>query len=252
MNWLSKKPVVEFACQSEGVEKIMPIIPAKQYRHPWLIRAFQDYALRRRQAGYEMKKSIHVAKCPGIIDMVHQGWILRTWQDILIDTAQDGESYTWQTPFDETREHGIVSVSLHQPEELVDFFQYWDSPTKFIFKLNVPWQCKVPKGYALMTLPVMYADEDRFETLSGIHRHEYGWAMLNPQIKWKAPAGKSLIKAGTPIAQFVLLKEEDVETKVYYSEKLFKVSKLQMMFAASRYVHTAKAVKEFLGKHNHD
>jgi hypothetical protein len=252
MSWFSRKPVVEFACHLEGVEKIMPIIPAKQYRHPWLIRAFQDYALRKKQPEYEMQKSIHIAKCPGIIDMVHQGWILRAWQDILIDTAEDGASYTWQTPYNETKETNWDSVSLHQPDELVNFFQYWDSSTKFIFKLNVAWQCKIPKGYALMTLPVMYADEDRFETLSGIHRHEYGWAMINPQIKWKAPAGKSLIKAGTPIAQFVLIKIEEVETKVYYSEKLSKINKLQMMFTGSRYVHTARAVKEFLGRHNHD
>ena len=195
---------------------------------------------------------MHIAKCPGIIDVVHQGWILRAWQDILIDTSEDGLSYTWQTPFNEQQAHGIPSVTVHQPQELVDFFQYWDSPTKLIFKLNVAWQCKVPKGYGLLTLPVAYADEDRFETVPGIHRHEYGWAMLNPQIKWKAPPGKMLIKAGTPLAQFVLVEMRDVETKVYYSEKLEKTFKLQQMFFGSRFANTARNVKDFLGRYNHD
>jgi len=252
MNWFSKKPVVEFACHVDGLEKIMPIIPAKKYRHPWLLRAFKEFSQLKKQPEYGMSTSAHVAQCPGILAIMHQGWILQAWQDILIDTAEDGLSYKWSTPFDEKEIHAMPAVTLHSPKELVDFFEHWDSPTKFIFKLNVPWECKVPKGYAMLTLPVAYADENRFETVPGLVTHDYGWMALNPQIKWKASAGKTLIKAGTPLAQFILIKMEDVQIRVCYRPELVKNVKLRSMFIRSRFATTAKSVKDFLGKHNHD
>lgn len=246
MKWFTKKPVVEFACYVEGLEQIMPIIPAKKYKHPWLVRAFQHYSRIKKESGYGEKQGAHITQCPGILSIMHHGWILRAWQDIVIDTNKDGLSYSWQTPFNEEQAHGIQSVQSHNPSELVNFFEHWSSPTPYIFKLNFAWHCKIPKGYALLTLPVAYADEDRFETVPGMLSDEYEWTALNPQIKWKAPPGKSLIKAGTPLAQFILVKMDDVEAKVFYDRNLLSKVQVNSMFVRSRFVQTARSVKDFL------
>jgi hypothetical protein len=245
MNWFAKKPVVEFASCVEGLEKIMPIIPARKVKHPWLIRAFHEYARLKKQPGYDESKNKHITNCPGILAIMHHGWVLRSWQDMIIETEEDGISYKWQTPFNEESAFGITSVHVHSPNELIDFFEYWDSPTKYIFKLNTAWHFKIPKGYALLTMPVAYADEDRFETVPGITTYEYGWMPLNPQIKWKASAGRTLIKAGTPLAQFMLIKMEETETKVYYKPDLIKKIRLREMFINSRFTKTARQVKDF-------
>ena len=201
---------MEFIQRIEGVKELMPIIPASQYKHPWVERVLEDFRKQRARPDYGMQKEVHTTKCPGIFGMMRNGWILRTWQDITIETTGDGVTCNWTSAMNQHGMCGVDAIGFHPPVQLTDFLENWDGAIRQALKFQTGWSCKVPKGYYLLEMPVAYSDDDRFEVLPGMH-HVGGYTELNPQTKWKAPPGKVLIKAGTPIAQYMLVKREDFD-----------------------------------------
>jgi hypothetical protein len=214
MSFFSKKPTVEFVCSVAGVEELMPIIPSASYKHAWTGRLLEDFKQKRLEPDYGMVTSVHTAKCPGIFNLMRHGWILRTWQDITIETNSDGISCNWASAVNQKEVCGFDAIGFHPPEQLVNFLDNWDGVIQNVIKFQTSWKCKIPPGYFLLEMPVAYSDENRFETLPGYFSNEYGYAQMNPQVKWKVPSGKVLIKAGTPIAQYILVKRDQFDVVV--------------------------------------
>lgn len=216
---LFKKPKVVFECLIPGVERLMPIVPAKDIRHTWVHKAHQELAQLRKSPTWGMERLIHVAKCPGIFQLQRYGWVMRTWQDITIETFGDGKEFIWSSAIDQkTLANGIAgdAVGAHPDFQFSAFFDNWGTNSlKTLIKMQTPWRCMVPKGFHLMEMPVAYSDENRFTTVSGFFSHNQGPAQMNPQFIWHVLNGKTLIKAGTPIAQYILVPDikHDMEVK---------------------------------------
>ena len=245
-SFFHRKPKMEFIQRIEGVKEIMPIIPASQYKHPWVSRLMEDLKKQRAQPGYGMKQETHTAKCPGIFGMMQTGWILRAWQDMTIETTGDGITCNWTSAIDQRPLCGVDAFAFHSAIQLTDFLENWDGALRQALKFQTGWSCKVPKGYVLLEMPVAYSDEDRFEVLPGMH-HVGGYTELNPQTKWKVKSGKTLIKAGTPIAQYMLVKKEefDVSMRVVTDKEL----RLSQLIHDHVFVRSVKNFKEFHQKH---
>jgi hypothetical protein len=69
----------------------------------------------------------------------------------------------------------------------------------------------VPEGYYLQEAPLPYSTEKRFTTVTGFFSKEHGLAQLNVQLLWHVMKGKTLIKAGTPIAHYMLIPKDQPE-----------------------------------------
>lgn len=204
-----RKPSITFDCLIPGVERIMPMITAKEYKHAWVSRAQQDLAKERKSSEWGMKRLIHTAKCPGIFQLQRNGWIMRSWQDFTIETNGDGTSFVWTSAIDQTRFKLDGYIGSHPAFQLADYMENWRPNTlRTLIKINSPWRCNVPKGYVLLETNVPYQDENRFTTVQGMFSHEQGYAQLNPQFLWHVPRGKVLVKAGTPLAQYMLIRKE--------------------------------------------
>jgi hypothetical protein len=65
-----------------------------------------------------------------------------------------------------------------------------------------------------MEMPVAYSDESRFTTVNGFFSHEQGIAQMNPQFMWHVMNGKTLIKAGTPISQYILIPKDSYDMEI--------------------------------------
>ena len=213
------KPKITFECLVPGVERIMPMIPAKDLKHPWVHRAQQELSEMRKSPTWGKEKLVHTAKCPGIFNLQRHGWVMRTWQDITIETYGDGKTFNWTTPIDQKRLNSIANdyIGSHPEIQLANFMEYWRPDTlRTLLKVQSPWRCTVPKGYHLLEMPIPYLDEDRFTTVQGFFSREQGIAQMNPQLLWHVPIGKTLIKAGTPIAQYMLVPKDnfDMDIKV--------------------------------------
>jgi hypothetical protein len=222
---LFKKPKIVFECLIPGVERLMPMIEAKDIRHAWVNRAVAEFKTDRQNPEFGMHKQVHTAKCPGIFNLQRHGWVMRTWQDITIETFGDGSRFEWTCPIDQTllNKQAGECVGFHSDIQLANYMENWSSNTlRTLLKIQSPWRCVVPKGYYLMEMPVAYADENRFTTVSGFFSHEQGLAQMNPQLLWHVMNGKTLIKAGTPIAQYILIPKDKYEMEVKAARQVTK------------------------------
>lgn len=225
----------------------MPIIPAKNYKHPWVQRAHHEIAQWRKDPDWGMRKMKHVSRCPGIFNLQRSGWILRTWMDLVVET--DGEGMIkWSTPLDQTDlgyKYNPPYVDFHVESQFAKFMENWREDTsKTILKLASPWRAKVPKGYKLWEINIPYYDEIRWTVCPGVLAHDQGYGQMNPQLMWHVPKGKTLIKAGTPISQYILVPDEQYEMEMIPAEKQ-TVEQFANLFNESRFVKNYAEIKRF-------
>jgi hypothetical protein len=215
LSWF-KTPKIEFISRSPEVAKLMPIVEAKDVKHAWVSAMLSDFAEQRATPDYGLRKSMHTARCPAIYKVIRTGWVLRTWQDVVVEMNGTRSSISWWSAMDQSKEIPNCGNALeaHPREAFVKHMKHWDGALDVILKVQTPWMVRIPRGYTLLEMPVALADEDRFEALPGMVDSSSGLVPLNPQMKWKKSEGKFLISAGTPLAQYVLIKNEHVGLRV--------------------------------------
>lgn len=217
--WINnyRKPKLVFESLIPGIERLMPIVEAKDIKHQWVNKALTEYQEARNNPDFGMGPSAYTARCPAIFGLQRYGWVLRSWQDITIETYGDGYIFNWTSPIDQKQLCPQLNeyVGHHTSAQLADYMDNWpDNALRTIIKINTPWRCFVPKGYVLLEMPVAYSDESRFTTLPGVFSHEHGPAQLNVQVMWHVMKGKTLIKAGTPISQYILMPKYKYDTEI--------------------------------------
>ena len=106
------------------------------------------------------------------------------------------------------------------------FFENWPKGTmKQVLKFNLPWVARIPKGYKMLQMHPMYQDENRFTTLSGILEPHLGHAAVGTIPFYCHFTGVETIKAGTPLAQFVLIPDNmNFEVKSLDDDKIKELS----------------------------
>jgi len=217
-NIFNKRPKVKFLCLGQGVLESHPIVEARFKKPKWFSEEAKEYSERKKASfiNYDqyVQNNRSIAKCVGIRDLYKTGWVLSSWQDIVINKV-DAHTFHWTTPLDQKK----VGDFLH------DYVASHDSKTfekcphlakkTPVLKIQSPWVAVIPKGYSLLQMPVTYQDNDLFETATGIFNHEWGMMELNVQLFWLKD-GVSVIPAGTPLAHYVLVKNDEPVTEVRY------------------------------------
>jgi hypothetical protein len=200
---------IQFKSFLPDLTRDMPIIKASEYRYKWYKLAADD-----------LRKNPEVsptARCPGIISVNTTGWIQRTYQDFTIDVISDCE-VKWYSEIDQYNAFSkdvkfLEYIGGHPPEQ---YYKYnpgaFENTCHTIIKINSPWFVVIPEGYSLLCMPIPYNDENRLVATAGIL---IGKQWLNIQMFVKAKSGRIEIKAGTPLQQYILIKNEDVKTGIY-------------------------------------
>ena len=259
------KPKLEFICTMPGVEEVMPIIRASEYKHSWITKAVQDMktngsisAPHRRD--YEAPKQLpgqkskdneerHTAKCPALQMVQNTGWIMRLHQDVKIQTIGNGEDIKFDVPF---QAQGEPIVQKHLTHAFYPFFENWPKNTvKKIIKINLPWHARIPKGYKLLQTHPFLLDDNRFTTMSGVLDPHLGIASVGTIPMWWHETNDDVdvtLKAGTPLAQFILIpKEEPDFTQVEINEdpKFQKEYRMNQLLLAGTFNRSYQKVREF-------
>jgi len=225
----------------KGIEKTMPIIASKEYKHSWIKKAIDN----------ELSKN--VTRCPGIFKIKNEGWLIRTWQDINL-SIKDSE-YKWQTPLNQktlSTHFEFDQIGHHDEIFLYNHFDNWPKNTfSKIIKINTPWVVDVPKGYLLHQIHPAYLDENRFTAVPGTYTSETGLNCLNVPVFWHATEGEFLIKAGTPIAQLILTKKEDINYSIEVaseSKRFLIKERLTNLLLNMSFKRIYKNIKDFWNK----
>jgi len=218
MNIFKKKPTIEFFSLIPEVADLAPVQHARNFRPELLVNASKEYAAKKKEPGFGMEKLLSTAKCPGIYNYARQGWVITTYQDITIETNGDGNSFTWTSSMDQTKlTNGSVvgdAIGFHRNAQYADYIGGTiPNSISTVVKVHTPWRCNVPEGYYLQEANMPYTTEKRFTTVPGFFSREQGVAQMNIQLLWHVMEGKTLIKAGTPLAHYMLIPKDQPDMK---------------------------------------
>lgn len=162
---------------------------------------------------YWNDESPTIRHCPGVVDVMRSGYLLRAWTDILIETPEpakrDGTDRfmdrTGMQPDEIGGKIGAFGPGLNQKIPL------WPGEYEFALKFDSPWVCKTPPGYSLLYAPVPYDDHRPYRVLHGITDNDT-FHIVNILIMW-SHHGSYLIEAGTPLCWLLPVNREGYNFK---------------------------------------
>ena len=203
-----KKDKIKFYCELPEVKEQYPIIPAREYKFNWITeaaRAFKEVAAKK--SAYQQITGI--VKCPGVLPIMKQGYILRSWFDLTIRPFGDGrfEFHLPQGIFSYLKEKNYDKklISWFSPDDPAHAIPLSDDQLQSLIKITLPWVVSIPKGWQLMFIPIPYPDMTEFTAVHGVL--EAGeFYNINAIIKINQINKEFTIPAGTPLFQLVPIK----------------------------------------------
>lgn len=212
-----RKPKLKFECLIPEVAEQMPIIPARKISFRWAKDMIENMKNTQHLWSANVQHT-HVAKCPGIALVSRQGWIQRSYQDIYIKT-NGTNNFTWNTPLDQStitvdHEWKYPYINYHPGTDTEPYGILKPNTMATMVKIDSPWVVTVPKGYYLLCMPIPYQDDNRFTASAGLIDGDAGINFLNVQLFWHCLDSEEVIPAGTPLAQYFLIKKEKVDVEI--------------------------------------
>jgi hypothetical protein len=185
-----EKPKIHWWSVIDGLEKVVPVLPAKEVIPDWwkrvdrMLDGFKDDP---------MNKGT-VKNCPSMPEYLSQGFVVPLWCDLHLEIEHN--KFKWQSPEPQ------FNFSSHADEQFRNFApQHVKDNSSMVLKPTCPWRLKTPPGWSVWQLPMYYHYNTVFEVLPGIIwsdiHHE-----INQQVLMKR-FGTFRIKKGTPLAMYV-------------------------------------------------
>ena len=166
--WKQKeKPKIHWWSTIEGLEKVVPVVPAKEYIPNWwkkverMITSLNDKGT--------------VRQCPSFPEYITQGFVVPLWCDLHVNIEH--EKFEWHTP------EGMFTFTSHSDAQFRDWApKHVKDNTSMVLKPNCPWRVKTPPGWSVWQLPMYYEFNPLYEVLPGIIwsdiHHEINQQML--------------------------------------------------------------------------
>lgn len=207
---LGGKQFIEFKTDVKGLEEIAPVKPAKYFLPQWF-KGMKDFVEvdavhEKNKPNYFGKKgdtakkhtSGTVKRCPAIVDLITEGFIIPMWSDFLIQ--RDMETFEWDN---KNFQYGI---EFHSKEQIKGWnLKKTDFPEGI--KFTNPWRIYTPKGYSVIFMTPTYQFEKRFTVLPGIVETDSYHHINFPSI-WHTTKD-AVIERGTPFIQVIPFKRDE-------------------------------------------
>lgn len=199
-----KKSFVRFYSLTPGVLDLFPIIKSKDVPRKFLDRT--EYPTH----------VLPTSTCPGLKKIVSCGFIIPAPADFEIITNGDMSTFEWRSPMEFTK--GVPNsqgyINSHAKEQTAPLLSNFHDTLTTVVKIETPWRFEMSDDMVMLVLPVQYNNEDRFSAATGILDPRYS-NTVNIQLFWKKINEKTLIRAGTPLCQFVPIRRNDLNLNTY-------------------------------------
>ena len=228
---------IEFVSKIPGVVDLYPIVEAKDCLPRWAESARNNYIQNKKT---QQGRFNHIYQCPGIFDLMTQGYIVPMWHDVIISTNGNPDEFGWTVPTSEILELNTdTDIIENQTNGLGSLMPIKPWSLNTLIKINTPWNIIAPKNVKLLILPIAYPDRFEFESSIGILDPGYS-NEVNIQMFYNVAKGDVTIKAGTPLAQIIPLSERDftlicrdmnnwdklwLQKKKYFENATFKIKR---------------------------
>jgi len=200
-NFKKKKPKIRFYSTEPGVPDVFPVVPTSQIERSWL--NLPNF-------NHDTNGDMWTKNCPGIKLIMNAGWVIPAPADFIIETNGDGIDFQWIEPIKFAHEKppgNEIYIGFHDKDQSARLVNKKNT-LQTVVKVNTPWRVEVSDDYLLLQMPVSYNNEFRFTSAQGILDPRYAH-VLNIQLFWHETNSKTIIKAGTPLAQFIPIKRNE-------------------------------------------
>ena len=230
-----KKKWIRFYSMQPGVAELHPVFPATKLKRKWRKDALTSQDKRDeitiKQCPAKKAAAVwetlatkippvnfwsHAVTCPALHGVMDNGYILPCPADIIFQLDGTG-NFEWKSTMEF---YGGRYVSAHIPEQtqgmrnLVSHNQNKDV-LDWTIKMETPWRIQAHKDIVFIQIPVTYWEEDRFSIATGLVDPRYSYE-VNMQIFWhKTEPGEYIIKAGTPLAQWIPVNRDFLTSKAF-------------------------------------
>lgn len=194
-----RQPKIRFFSVVPTANTLYPIIHAKDLKREWVAAEKTEHREKVKRCPFAVH-DLRITKCPAITEYMSTGFILVAPADIKINVSDSGrvepsynKLFEWEY------------VQLHNPSHgdyLLDSGKEYTSPT--VIKINTPWRAVVDTDIVFLQTKVHFNKESRFSPATGIFDPRVGYEM-NVQLFWHVRKGEEIIKAGTPLCQYIPL-----------------------------------------------
>jgi len=206
---LGGKQFIEFKSDVKGIEDFAQVKPSKYYLPRWF-REMEDFIptppneqgppnyfgkigdIAKKHSGGTVKR------CPAIIDLLTEGFIIPMWSDFLIQ--RNDELLEWDN------KNFPYGIEFHGKEQIAGWnLKKTDFPEGV--KFTNPWRIYTPPGYSVLFMPPIYQFEKRFTVLPGIVETDAYHHINFPSI-WHTKKD-AIIERGTPFIQVIPFKRDN-------------------------------------------
>jgi len=222
-NFFKKKsPTIRFFSLTPGVNTLYPIIKSNKLNREWVTEEKIDYENRKSKCpfGFLSTQGIDrvssIGKCPAISGIIGAGFTIRAPADFVVMT--NGDKTTLDFKYKNIVPH-IEYVTKHEKEVsswLLDSSK--DNTLNQVLKVNTPWRitCDSDDIIFLVT-KVPFVKEDRFTAVTGILDPKTAYE-INIQLFWHVLNGEEVIKAGTPLCNYIPISRSLLQNISFVSE----------------------------------
>ena len=207
---------IRFISTVPGVSTLYPLTPASKFKRDWIEEEKEQYKERKSKcpvSGLVAPLIGSIAKCPAIKATMGSGYILRAPADFKIHTNGDGE-----TLIPTARDiHSRYTYIVTHEKEVSDWLlspALREKTVKTVVKVNTPWRliCEDDDIVFIVT-PVPFTDESRFSAVQGILYPRTAYE-VNVQLYWHVMEGDIVIKAGTPLCQYIPMSRKSLSKEI--------------------------------------
>ena len=200
-----KNPKIIWWSTIDGLEKIEPVLPAKNFIPDWWKQTEKNFDKIIEKIG---ETNGTVKNCPSFSDYLTEGFVVPLWCDLKIKITEN--NFEYNTP------DNAFTFTTHINEQYKNYIP--DNAKQncaAIVKPNCPWRVKTPPGYSLWQFPMYYNFNPIFEVLPGVIWSDI-YCEINQQMAFKN-YGEYFIKRGTPLAVYIPFKRQEFECEIQNS-----------------------------------
>ena len=203
------KKIIEFKTDVAGLDKIAPVKPANYFIPQWF-KDMKDFieipGNKTEPPGFfdkvgDTAKKLHsgtVKRCPAIVDLISEGYIIPMWADFLLQN--DGKLLEWDN------KKFPYGIEFHGNSQIYNW-KLGKNDFREGVKFANPWRIYTPPGYSVMFLAPYYQFEKRFTVLSGIVETDTYHSINFPTLIHTKK--DIIIERGTPFIQVIPFKRDD-------------------------------------------
>ena len=235
---------IEFATDVAGLEDFARVKPSKFFIPQW----FKDMKEtintpgspdgsspgRYERSGDTAKKWTNgtVKRCPAIVDLISEGFIIPMWCDFLLQN--DGTILEWDN------KNFPYGIEFHNTAQIYNWpLGKNDFPEGV--KFTNPWRIYTPPGYSVMFTQPTYQFEKRFTVLPGIvETDSYHHINFPTIIHTKKDI---IIERGTPFIQVIPFKRDDWDFQVgQMTEKQLYEDRTQKTHLSTKFKNAYRSI----------